>query len=161
MKRYINSWKLFVESEESHRKALEDTGFWGKQAAGAIIMAEDTKRFLVAHRSEYVEQPGTWGTWGGAMDEDETPEEAVRREVMEEAGATSLTGLYPLWMFSSGTFRYHNFLAVVPEEFNPELDWETQGYKWVEFGDWPEPLHFGLETLLEKSSEEIRKLMEK
>lgn len=149
---------MFLESHDEHSKALEETGFWGKQAAGAIIVAQDSKRFLIAHRSEYVEQPGTWGTWGGALDEGETPEQAVRREVLEEAGADTIVSIHPLWVFSSGTFKYHNFLAVVPEEFFPDLDWETQGYKWVEYGEWPEPIHFGLESLLENSGKDIQRI---
>lgn len=93
------------------------------------------------------------------MDEGETPEQAVTREVDEEAGADTLVSLHPLWVFSSGTFRYYNFLAVVPGEFLPDLDWETLGYTWVEYGDWPEPLHFGLESLLENSGDEIKRIM--
>ena len=48
----------------------------------------------------------------------------------------------------SRSFRYYNFLAIVPEEFEPDLNWENDAARWVEFGDWPAPMHFGLKALL-------------
>ena len=57
--------------------------------------------------------------------------------------------MVPLYVFKhSSGFTYYNFLAIVESEFEPMLDWETQGFKWVEFGDWPSPMHPGLEKLL-------------
>jgi hypothetical protein len=41
---------------------------------------------------------------------------------------------------------------VVESEFNPKIpaesQWETRGWRWVEFGDWPTPLHFGVTAIL-------------
>jgi hypothetical protein len=37
----------------------------------------------------------------------------------------------------------------VPQEFTPNINWETQAFDWFDFGDWPEPSHFGLTALLE------------
>lgn len=138
------------ESDTEHYDTLLKTGYWGRQAAGCIFLAQDTGRFGIAHRSQAVLEPGTWGTWGGAIDSDEDPAEAVRREVAEEAGYTGAMKLIPLLMFQApgGTFQYHNFLAVVPAEFEPRLDWETQDYRWVKWGEWPEPLHPGMRALL-------------
>lgn len=143
--------KLFeITDSERHQDALEKTGFWGKAGAGCMIMAEDTKRFLMPLRSGQVEQPGTWGTWGGAIDKGKTPEQAVRQEVREEAGYAGHFELYPLYIFEDDEsgFKYYNFLAVVDEEFAPRLNWETSDYEWVEFGDWPQPLHFGVQGIL-------------
>lgn len=58
-----------------------------------------------------------------------------------------------LYVFSHPSgFKYFNFLILVDTEFTPKSDdehaWETQGYDWVDFGDWPTPLHFGVENLL-------------
>lgn len=154
-------FQLFENDDEEHRQALRTTGFWGKQAAGCIFLAKSTNRFLIAHRSRYVEQPGTWGSWGGAIDSNEDPAQAVRREIKEEAGYNGQLYLIPLYVFTKDTFRYSNFLAVVPEEFTPNLDWENQGYIWCEYGDWPQPLHFGLVSLLNDrpSIEKIKKAM--
>jgi len=131
-----------------HKIALHETGFWGRAAAGAIVAARQTGRVLIAHRAEGTLQAGTWGTWGGAVDEGETPEQTVRRELSEEAGYSGTFNSTPLYVFEhSSGFRYSNFLITVEHEFEPQLNWETQGFGWFIFGDWPDPLHFGLENL--------------
>lgn len=147
--RSFMEWLL--ESDADHMAALLDAGFWGRAGAGAIVVARDTGRILLPHRSSRVEQPGTWGVWGGAIDAGEDPATAARREVGEECGAEGIVEMVPLYVFRKGDFRFHNFMAVVPGEFAPRLNWETQGYRWVEFGDWPSPMHFGLEALLKNS----------
>ena len=134
--------------DDEHFDALARTGFFGAAGAGCIFLARSTGRILISHRSPDVEQPGTWGTFGGAVNRGEDATTAVRREVSEEAGYHGQYDLIPLFVFQSGTFRYSNFLAEVEEEFTPILDWESQGYIWCDFGDWPEPLHFGLVSLL-------------
>jgi 8-oxo-dGTP pyrophosphatase MutT (NUDIX family) len=140
-----------ADKEPAHFKALQKTGFWGEQGAGCLFYARDTGRLLVAHRSLEVREPGTWGTWGGAIDRAEEPSEAVEREIYEEAGYTGEVKLHPIWTFKHASgFQYHNFLAVVPHEFEPKLNWETQGSEWVSPGRWPSPLHPGLSGLVER-----------
>ena len=144
---------IFFEGtdDDAHRAARERTGFWGEQAAGCLFYARDTGRLLISHRSDKVQEPNTWGTWGGAMDSGEDPGEAVRREVKEETGFADEVELWPIWIFQHESgFKYHNYLAVVPSEFEPVLDHETQGFEWVEPGDWPEPMHPGLKALVER-----------
>lgn len=138
---------IIRENDEEHQQALDDTGFWGKMGAGCIIQAQDTGRLLLPFRSATVLEPHTWGTWGGAVDSNETPELAVRREVSEEAGYYGHYDIEPLFVFKSGTFRFYNFLAVVDEEFVPRLDWETEKAHWFALDELPSPLHFGLESV--------------
>lgn len=145
------------ENDNDHQDALDRTGFWGRAGAGCIILAKTTGRILLAHRSEDVEQPHTWGSWGGAIDAGEDPATAVRREVSEETGYHEPVEVIPLFIFSSGTFRYYNFLVVIEHEFEPELNWETQGYEWCEWGKWPTPLHFGLISLF-KDAASVQKI---
>ncbi len=142
--------ELFEGMDDAeHADALTKTGFWGKAGAGCIFLARDTGRFLIAHRSRHVEQPGTWGTIGGAIDSGETPIDAVRREAYEETGYKGhIDDIIPLYVFRSNSFKYSNFVVVVEKEFEPHLDWETQGYRWCEWGEWPKPMHFGLQSLL-------------
>lgn len=130
-------------------RALRETGFWGRAAAGCLILARETGRILIPHRSGHCQQPNTWGTWGGAIDSGESPEEAVLRELSEEAGFAAPEDIIPLYVFrhESG-FRYHNFLITVAAEFRPNINWETQAFDWFHFGDWPKPAHFGLTALL-------------
>ena len=142
-------YREIIENDEEHAEELAKTGFWGKEAAGCIFMSMSSGRILLAHRSSAVLQPNTWGTWGGAMDHGESPLEAVKREAFEECGKNVTNDhIVPLYVFKSGNFRYYNFLVLVPHEFDPALNWETQGYDWCYFGDWPSPLHFGLRDLL-------------
>jgi 8-oxo-dGTP pyrophosphatase MutT (NUDIX family) len=136
------------ESNEQHAKTLERTGFWGKAGAGCVIIARDTKRICMPKRSKDVEEPGTWGTWGGAIDGREAPKAAAEREVREEAGYDGQLELVPLFVFKKGSFKYHNFLAVVDTEFNPTLNWETSTYRWCSFDELPSPLHFGMQGIL-------------
>lgn len=151
IRRYLDLLLLLENDDEAqerdHRETLERTGFWGAAGAGCVILAQSTGRILLAHRSRHVEQPGTWGGWGGAIDRGEDPAEAVEREVREEAGYHGEARIVPLYVFAKGSFRYFNFLVVVADEFQPELNWENQGFAWCDFGDWPQPLHFGLVAL--------------
>lgn len=135
------------DGDEAHYDALKQTGFFGAQAAGCIAMARTTGRILVVLRSAGVEQPYTWGNVGGAHHADEQPAEAAERELYEETGYHGRCEMVPLMVFTKGTFRYCNFLALVDDEFVPVLGWEADDYKWVEFGHWPQPLHFGLQAL--------------
>jgi 8-oxo-dGTP pyrophosphatase MutT (NUDIX family) len=145
----LASVEPMMENDEEHQETLDRTGFWGKAGAGCLVMAKSTGRILIAHRGRSVEQPGTWGTWGGAIDEGEDPVDACLREIEEEAGYTGgVAAVLPLYVFQKDNFRYSNFLVVVADEFKPRLDWENQGYQWCEIGQWPSPLHFGLKALL-------------
>ena len=140
----------FRENDADHANALDQTGFWGRAGAGVLFKARDTGRILFAHRSQHVEQPGTWGTWGGAIDEGENPVAAAMREAQEEAGiSVDRSDVIPLYIFKHESgFRYFNFMVLVDSEFDPRLNWETQDYAWVEPGKWPQPLHFGAQDLL-------------
>lgn len=133
-----------------HKKAMMETGFWGRAAAGALVVAENTGRFLIAHRAEGTLQPNTWGTWGGAIDAGETPEQTVIRELHEETEFICDAGkILPLYVFEHDTgFRYNNYLVIASEEFSPVLNWEMQEFGWFTYGQWPDPLHFGLKRLL-------------
>jgi 8-oxo-dGTP pyrophosphatase MutT (NUDIX family) len=137
----------YEDGDDAHYDALKQTGFFGEQAAGCIAMARTTGRILVVLRSAGVEQPHTWGNVGGAHHSDEQPREAAERELYEETGYHGRCETIPLMVFTKGSFRYCNFLALVDDEFVPVLGWEADDYKWVEFGDWPQPLHFGLQAL--------------
>lgn len=142
---------ISISNDADHRRALEQTGFWGKRAAGCVFLARDTGRYMFALRSPYVQEPNTWGTWGGALDDKETPQEAVLREIKEECKYYGKVDLEPLHMFSHPSgFKYHTFLAVVDREFVPVLDHENSDYRWVNRGDWPGPQHPGLKDVLKK-----------
>lgn len=150
------TFKSFLESDADHAKQLAKTGFWGKAAAGVIFKAADTGKLLLAHRSDQVQEPETWGTWGGALDKGEDPAAGAEREAREETHYTGELKLKHLWTYEDPSgFRYHNYLATVPEEFYPALSWESKGYRWVDYGNWPRPLHFGLAALLKHADKSL------
>jgi 8-oxo-dGTP pyrophosphatase MutT (NUDIX family) len=133
--------------DAEHYTALKATGFFGSQGAGCIPMSKKTGRVLLVLRSQEVEQPHTWGNPGGAHKADERPVDAARRELVEETGYSGPAAMVPLLVFQSGTFRYCNFLALVEDEFLPDLGWEATDHVWVNLGGWPTPLHFGVASV--------------
>lgn len=146
-----------ANNEAEHFQALNQTGFYGKQGAGSVFLSKATGKLGIVHRSNnpppyHVEQPGTWGTIGGAIESGEDPATAAIHEAMEEVGYHKRPGDYleVLDTFQSGTFRYTTYLYVVESEFQPVLNWEAQGFGWFDFGNWPAPLHFGLAGTLQK-----------
>ena len=161
--RYLHKFesfeRLLKENDEEHRKTLSDTGFWGKQGAGCIVLCRKTKRLLLPLRSSRVLEPNTWGVWGGAIDSDEDPENAVRRELSEEADYSGEVEMVPLSIFQKDSFRYFNFLAIVDEEFEPELNWETRDFTWTELDNLPQPLHFGLKWLLSQDYDRLSNII--
>jgi len=134
--------------------------FWGDVGAGILPIAS-TGRVLVGLRSPYVNEPGTWGTFGGAVDAGEDPAQAAKREVREELGFSGSVKLLPAYVFKSpgGGFKFYNYLGIVDNEFSPKLDWETSETKWVTFEELQSlrPQHFGLKSLLQNSGQLIRK----
>lgn len=140
-----------TESDIEHKKALDSTGYWGKAGAGAIIHCVNTNRFLLGLRSRNVEQPHTWGTFGGAMDkEDPDPYTTALREVVEETGLSknNIHKNKKLAVYKDSSFSYHNYVIEVLKEFKPVLDWENEQAQWFSLDDIPQPLHFGVSFLL-------------
>jgi len=54
-----------------------------------IILYDQDKKILLQHRAEDAERlPGYWAFFGGGIEADETPEQAVKRETLEELNYT-------------------------------------------------------------------------
>lgn len=145
---------------DHHTSHGDDERFWGNRGAGILIIAQDTGRLLLVHRSPYVNEPGTWGIPGGKIDdEDESPNHAAKREAQEELGYTGSIQIQPAHVFKAGDFRFHNFIGVVPTEFKAKLDWENDDADWYSIDDLPSPLHFGIESLLSNSKGQIQDIL--
>ena len=129
--------------------------FWGNIAAGVLPYSKSTKRFLLNYRSEAVNEPHTWGIWGGKIDDNENIKDAVIREFEEESEFNDKIDLIDAFVFKNpdGDFKYYNFIGLIENEFEPILDWESEDYKWVTIDELynQDNLHFGLENLLKES----------
>lgn len=142
-------FNLSLSSDADHGRALDETGFWGRQGAGLFVLCPRTGGVLLPLRSSEVEQPHTWGTWGGAIDSHETPRDAAAREFREEAGIrVDPKKLRPLYVYTKGSFKYTTYLALLEHELTPRLTRETERAAWYDWGDFPAPLHFGLKAIL-------------
>jgi 8-oxo-dGTP pyrophosphatase MutT (NUDIX family) len=64
----------------------------GRLDAALILLYDRQRRFLLQHRTaDAWIMPDYWAFFGGRIDDGETPEEAVRREALEELGHTLQT----------------------------------------------------------------------
>jgi len=141
------------KEDDQHQKELDKTGFWGSAGAGVIVLANDTHKILLPKRSEWVQEPATWGVWGGAIDSTENPQEAAVREFTEETEFNgNILNIRKLYTFKKDDFIYTTFLLTVDHEFEPTLNWETSEFVWTDVGKWPSPLHFGLSDIINDSN---------
>lgn len=115
------------------------------QSVGCFIVARSTKRVLLGRRSAVVGDPNLWGTFGGGVDAGESLEEALHRELHEEAGFSGqFITLNNVWTNKRPTNHYHNFVGVLENEFLPKLNFETAVHLWFDPALFPRPLHPGV-----------------
>lgn len=136
-----------------NKSILERTGHWGKYGAGCLLYSKSSKKFMVGLRSEDVLEPNTWSTFGGAVDGDSSLIDTVRNELYEEIGILDdmIIDMIPIFVYNGKhDFKYHNFIAIVDEEFTPNLNWENSDYMWLSVDGILklENKHYGLQALL-------------
>lgn len=157
---------IFLESYEVFAND-KGTRFWGNAGAGVLIIA-DSGRILMPLRSKYVNEPFTWGVWGGRLDptgpnQTETPLEAVHRELEEEAEYDGQVEYIPSYVYTSSdnSFKYYNYIGLITDEFKPKLNWETTRGVWMTLDKVLalKNKHFGLQALLDNAMPQIRELV--
>ena len=153
--------KIYESIKEADYDNDSGKGFWGNVGGGVLPIALSTKRFLVPYRSAHVNEPHTWGVIGGKVDNEAEMDiqGEVRREFEEETGFHGSIKLIPAFVFKTDGFEYHNFIGILPDEFEPKTDWETERFEWMTFDELMNinPKHFGLKGLLKNSIGLIKK----
>jgi 8-oxo-dGTP pyrophosphatase MutT (NUDIX family) len=100
-------------------------------------------------------EPHTWGVPGGKMEPGETPEETAVRELREELSYHGELLLVPSFVYREPNFNFFNFIALVPDEFESQLNWENDDARWFAQSKLPKPLHFGVDALLKAAKGQI------
>jgi dATP pyrophosphohydrolase len=126
----------------------------------AIFVARrERSEILVVHRSPA--NGSYWHTIAGGVETGEGPRDAAIRELREETGlevrelqpAGTATELwYPLTeepaerraLYDPGVEQVHVdcFLVDAPDDWEPQLDWEHDDYRWCAAADAPGALHW-------------------
>jgi tRNA nucleotidyltransferase/poly(A) polymerase/8-oxo-dGTP pyrophosphatase MutT (NUDIX family) len=170
-------------SSETVTKYAES--FWGDAGSGVLVVARDTQRILLGLRSEDVNEPNTWGNFGGAigisdsgeLEEALPPEDNALKEMAEEIGYTGAIEMMPSFTYRSPEFTYYNFIGVVDQESDVPLNqfnWEVSRLQWFTLAEimaLPN-LHFGVSALMSQeemstfnapgiADEEYRKVLKK
>jgi len=101
--------------------------------AAAVALVDKDKRVLIATRPAHKEiMPGYWEFPGGKLNEDETPEQCIKREAEEELGI-KLGCFAPLTFISENRGDYHIvvYLYICREWDGIAQGIEGQEVKWV------------------------------
>ncbi len=132
-----------------------------KNGVGVLIISRKTNRVLLNMRAPYKTHAMTWSLWGGMIENNEQPKDALLRELTEEIGfIPDIERIYPFDIYQSKDkhFKYISFIAIVEDEFIPILNQESCGYCWINLGNWPKPMHQGAKISFcnEKAIERIK-----
>ena len=126
---------------------------------------------FLMHRSRDVEQPFTWGIPGGSVSgegfydsntgstrpTDKAFWTGAQCETVEECGSLpDGMELVDTVDFVSGSFIYRNFICNISlaskQAWTPtiQLNWENDDFRWFQFDQLPDDLHFGVDHILEE-----------
>lgn len=104
-----------------------------KLGAGVIPLSVETGRVLLGLRSAACSEPLTWAGFGGSLDRhDATLRDTALRELIEETGyAGPIVLVLAANAIRAGTGA-RVYVGVVPEEFEPVLNWEHDMALWLD-----------------------------
>lgn len=132
-----------VKASSDVRGRSEDIPDVSSLAAGCLFYCPSTGRILLVKRSLDSDDPGTWALLGGGIEEGESPEEGLRRELSEEACIVKCPELRHVHndVRSEDDFAYLTYICEVNREFEPRLNHEHTDYQWCDKDGLPEGLH--------------------
>ena len=132
-------------------------GDWQGASACAIVLAEDTGRVLVK-QGVPADGPGPeWGTWTADVLAGQSPLRVAINTIAERCAYEGDLALSRLTTFSDARFFVqHNYVAIVPREFEPRIGDGCLAYRWCELDRLPQPLSPALAHLLDRSGSDVR-----
>ena len=146
------------------------TKFWGSEASGILPICTTTGKILIGLRNHWVNEPYTWGIFGGAIglahggEEEEalSPEDNARKEMLEEIGYDGDMEIIESYIFQKENFKYYNFIGLVDTEFETDLEYDGEEEiietKWLSLDELlahPD-LHFGVKSLINNALPQIK-----
>ena len=167
--------KIFVplfEDFEPGAQQENKVGTWQEYSerigAGVLVICETTGRILLGKRSGESNDPDTWGEFGIKFSKEGGEEEENVLYIVEQAfkQQTSYAGkikLIPSFVYETkeDTYKYYNFIAIIPEEFTPTLSEKNDEWKWFTLEELKhierEAFHFGLKMMWENDGDTITK----
>jgi len=106
-------------------------------AVKGIIRRNDGKILVLKRSSKDDHKPGIWESVGGGMDREETPQEALVREVLEETGLQVVVGEpFTVFSFKKDTGEFKVGITFLCEYVGGEvkLSYEHSDFLWIEPG---------------------------
>lgn len=107
-----------------------------KQSVWVVVLSLDSKRILVAKRSDKVRNSGKWNFLGGRVNDKETTVKAAARELQEEVGIK--VNPYSLFLFktlNTEKSTIFGYIALTKTESRVKLNKESTKYKYVSMDD--------------------------
>lgn len=144
-------------SEPEHAGDAAPTVTSPNSAVGAGVMLIDPARHvLFVRRSNKVDHPGSWCFPGGGLEAGETPAECAARETREETGHDcALDQMRTLDQRQLPGGPDYTTYCELCDQFRPKLTDEHTAFAWVPWGDWPQPLHPGVQATLEGMQQQL------
>ena len=127
------------------------------------------KLFLTKRSEQARDERGRWAFGGGGLKHGETVEECVRREVLEEYGASTIEtsflgytdgiglnddGLKSHWVFMCFAVKVNPSEIQINE---PEL---VQDSGWFQLTNLPQPMHSRFEAFMEKHGKKLSRVLQ-
>lgn len=128
------------------------------KAAGVLFLSPEHEVLLMRRSKGEDDHRGEWAFPAGHIEKGETPEQAARRETVEETGHEHDGGLSPFMHRDARGVDFVTYLAHSADKFKPHLNDEHDRAEWVDLDEAEKlPLHPGVRAALEKLKGRARK----